>query len=417
MLAMAEIGRDEEGRGLHRMAFSEADMEARRWLRERLEESGLLAEIDGAGNVSGRVEERDARPSVLVGSHLDTVPNAGPLDGALGVLVGLECLRRVREEGISTRWPLELISFTDEEGRFGGLLGSQAIAGDIHPERIHTARDLSGVSLVEAMAAHGMEALDILNARRDPRTVAAYVELHIEQGPVLDSLGVPIGVVEEITGLIKWSARLVGTPNHAGTTPMNMRRDSFMGLAEFAGEIPRILEEHGSDLSRATIGRVDLVPGAANTVPGEVVFSLDFRDITPENLEELHDAFRRTLSAIGRRRGLMFHFEVLSRIEPVGCDSRVIEAVEKAADVLKLPRHRMPSGAAHDAQVVAELAPIGMVFVPSRGGVSHSPAEWTAWQDIEHGANVVFQVLLDLASNPTLAREATAAYTSSREPS
>lgn len=414
LLALGEIGRDEK-RGLYRMAFSEADMEGRKWLQARVEECGMRTSMDGAANVSARLEEGDDRPTVLVGSHIDTVPNGGIFDGALGVLIGLECLRRIREEEIATRWPVEVIAFSDEEGRFGGLFGSQAVAGDLHPEKIHTARDLEGTTLMEAMAGLGLDAMDALHARRDPRTLAAYLELHIEQGPVLDTMGIPIGVVEEITGLFKWSARLVGAANHAGTTPMEMRRDPFLGLAEFAGEIPRILEEHGSDMSRATIGRVDLQPGAANTIPGEVIFSMDVRDIAAEKLEELHDAFRRTLSAIARRRSLMFHFEILSRIEPVLCDPRVVDAVEASATQLRLPAHRMPSGAAHDAQVMAEVAPMGMVFVPSKGGVSHSPAEWTAWQDVEDGANVLLQTLLQLADNPDLDRRSAGGVISSSQ--
>ncbi len=408
LTALGEIGRDEK-RGLYRMAFTDADMEARDWLCERIREAGLLDSRDGAANVSARLTPPDDRPALLIGSHIDTVPNAGIFDGSLGVLIGLECLRRIAEEKIETRWPVELISFSDEEGRFGGMFGSQAVAGMLNPEIIHNARDLDGVTLTEAMAGHGLVAMDALNARRDPRAIAAYLELHIEQGPVLDAKGVPIGVVENITGLFKWSARLIGTPNHAGTTPMEMRHDPFAGLAEFTGEIPRILEENGSDLARATIGRVELLPGAANTIPGEVTFSLDVSDTDPEKLEELHDAFRRTLSVIARRRTLMFDFEILSRIEPVRCDPRVVEAVEKGSARLGIGSLRMPSGAAHDAQILAQLAPMGMVFVPSIGGVSHSPAEWTSWQDIEHGANVVLQTVIELANNPDFATQPTRA--------
>ncbi len=404
LLALGEIGRNRD-RGVYRMAFTDADMEGKRWLMRRIEEAGLVAAMDGAGNVSARLEAPDERPCVLAGSHIDSVPNGGIFDGALGVLAAVEALRRMREAGVETVWPVEAIAFSDEEGRFGGMFGSQAVAGELDPERIHLARDLSGVTVIEAMGEHGLDAMDALQARRDRRKVAAYVELHIEQGPVLDTENVSAGVVEEITGLFKWSARLHGVANHAGTTPMEMRRDPFSGLAEFAGEIPRILEEHGSDLSRATIGRVDLRPGAANTIPGEVVFSLDVRDIAAENLEALHDAFRRTLSAIGRRRSLMFDFEILSRIEPVACDRRIVEAVEGSARRLAVPSRRMPSGAAHDAQTMAGLAPVGMIFVPSKGGISHSPAEWTAWQDVENGANILLQTLLQLANDPELPNE------------
>lgn len=395
ILELGAIGADEHG-GVNRMAFTEADLEGRAWLRGRMEEAGLSASMDGAANVLGRLDG-GAGPAVVIGSHLDSVPNGGKLDGALGVLVGLESLRRIREEGIETRLPVEMIAFSDEEGRFGGLFGSQAVTGNLDPERILRARDLTGVTLREAMAAHGLDAMSALKARRDPQSIAAYLEVHIEQGPVLDEAEASIGVVEEITGLFKWSVRLTGVANHAGTTPMEMRRDPLMGLAEFAGEIPRILEEHGSGAGRATIGKIDLVPGVANTIPGEVVFSLDVRDIVADKLEELHDAFRRVLSTLARRRGLMFDFEILSRVEPVPCAPRIVAAIEENADRLRFQAVRMPSGAAHDAQIMAQVAPIGMIFVPSKGGRSHSPAEWTAWKDIEDGANLALQTLLTLA--------------------
>lgn len=396
ILELGEIGQDESG-GIYRMAFTDADMEGRAWLRRKMEEAGIHASMDGAANVIGRMDGGEG-PAILIGSHLDSVPNGGKLDGALGVLVGLECLRRIREENLSTRLPVEMIAFSDEEGRFGGLLGSQAVTGELNPEKILQARALDGESLADAMTSHGLDPMAALAARRDPRTIAAYLELHIEQGPVLDEAGLSIGVVEEISGLFKWSVRLTGVPNHAGTTPMSMRHDPLMGLAEFAGEIPRILEEHGSGESRATIGKVDLSPGVANTIPAEVVFSLDVRDIAADQLDELHGGFRRVLSAIARRRSLMFEFEILSRVEPVPCAEPILAAIQETSDRLNLPSLRMPSGAAHDAQIMAHIAPIGMVFVPSKGGRSHSPAEWTAWKDIENGANVVLQTVLTLAN-------------------
>lgn len=397
LLELGEIGEDENG-GLHRVGFTDADMEGRAWLRKRMTEAGIHESMDGAANVLGRLDGGEG-PSVLIGSHLDSVPNGGKMDGALGVLVGLECLRRIKEEKIATRLPVEMVAFSDEEGRFGGLFGSQALTGDLNPEKILQARDLSGETLSDAMRAHGLDPMAALTARRDPQTIAAFLEVHIEQGPVLDEAGLSIGVVEEITGLFKWSARLTGIANHAGTTPMSMRRDPLMGLAEFAGEIPRILEEHGSGESRATIGKVALLPGVANTIPGEVVFSMDVRDIAAESLEELHVGFRRVLSAIARRRSLMFEFEVLSRVEPVPCAAPIVGAIERTVERLELPARRMPSGAAHDAQIMSHIAPIGMIFVPSKGGRSHSPAEWTAWKDIENGANVALQTLLSLANS------------------
>ena len=396
---LANIGQAED-RGIHRMAFSEADWAARQWFSEQISAAGLECYEDGAANLHGRLDWDGQRPSVMIGSHLDTVPGGGPLDGALGVLVGLEVLTTIAEAQIPLHYPLEVISFSDEEGRFGGLFGSQAIAGQLTPAVIHAARDLEGITLRDAMGHWGLDANAALFARRAPESIHAYLELHIEQGPVLDRKGLSVGVVEAITGLFKWEVRLLGAANHAGTTPMDMRVDAFQGLAEFAGAINRILEEHGGPYSRATIGRVELKPGAANTVPGCVSFSLDVRDTDSAILTALADAFRLTLSALARRRKLMFEFEVLAAIPPRRCDAGIAQLISETADALAIENLRLPSGAAHDAQIMAGITRTGMIFVPSIEGRSHSPAEWTAWEDIERGANLLLQVTLGLAAEP-----------------
>lgn len=399
--ALGRIGLDEEDGGLYRMAFTEADLAGKAWLRERLEEAGIPCRVDGAGNHFGRLDgEAPDAPAVLIGSHLDTVPCAGTLDGSLGVITGLECLRRLKEEGVKLHRPVELVAFSDEEGRFGGMFGSQAFVGDITPQTLHDAADLDGVRLEDALRACDMEPFAALEARRDPDTLDSYLELHIEQGPVLDRKHKAVGVVEAITGLFRWIIRLRGDANHAGTTPMDMRNDAFMGLADFAHELPRILDENGREHSRATIGKAQILPGAPNTVPGLVEFSLDVRDTDTAVLEELRDAVRKALQAIARRRSLKFDFEEQSRLEPVQCDPELVELLDREAGLLGLDYERMPSGAAHDAQVVAKVTRTAMIFVPSRDGRSHTPAEWTAWHDIEAGANLALRALYHLATRP-----------------
>ena len=395
---LAEIGRGEDG-GLYRTAFSAADMEAKAWLEERMRGAGLATRRDGACNVIGRLEGRDPEaPALVIGSHIDTVACAGILDGTLGVLSGLECLRAMREADFQPARPVELVAFSDEEGRFGGMFGSEAFAGLVTPETIHTAADLEGNRLADVMAGLGLDAWDALQARRDPATVAGYLELHIEQGPVLDEARESVGVVEAITGLFKWSVSLAGEPNHAGTTPMAMRRDAFMGVADFAHELPRILDENGSEHSRATVGRLELRPGSTNTVPGEARFSLDVRDPDETVMAELSTALKKALLAIARRRQLSFSYEVESWIHPVDCAPAMVGALEAAAEGCGLRHRRMISGAAHDAQIVAKVCPVGMVFVPSKDGKSHSPAEWTAWDDIEAGARVLLRAAMNLAA-------------------
>jgi len=394
--SLSEIGR-RQSHGIYRMAFSDGDMAGRAWLRQRIEEAGLQFHQDGAANLHARLQWQENTASVMTGSHIDTVPGAGHLDGALGVLCGLEALRVLQENDVHLQRPLELVAFSDEEGRFGGMFGSQALSGDISPEWILDAADLNGEGLVSAMSKQGLEAMDALEAARTPESLYAFVELHIEQGPVLDREGVNIGVVEGICGLRRWDVTLQGVANHAGTTPMDMRNDAFQGLAEFAGQIERILQEHGGPLSVATIGRAELLPGAANVVPGEARFSLEFRDLESSTLDELADAFRLTLSTLARRRQLMFEFREQSNILPVSCDDYVRDLISATAAHLGYSQTRLPSGAAHDTQKLARLTRTGMIFVPSKAGRSHSAAEWTAWSDIQAGANVLLNTLYQLA--------------------
>lgn len=395
---LAEAGR-QENHGIYRMAFSDGDMLGRHWFKDRLDEAGLEIYQDGAANIHGRLDWDGKRPSVITGSHLDTVPGAGHLDGALGVVVGLECLRRIKEENISLRYPLEVIAFSDEEGRFGGMLGSQAVAGKLTPESILNAVDLNGISLTEAMRQQGLDAMQALHARRNPDSIHAFLELHIEQGPILDQMGFSVGLVDAIVGLFKWEVSLIGTPNHAGTTPMHMRNDAFQALAEFSTQIQRILDENGSERSVATIGRVHLSPGAANVVPGRVDFTLEVRDTERRVLDDLRNAFRRALSAVARRRDVMFEFSVISEIEPVKCDAGLLKDLKDCADALKIPHLQMASGAAHDTQMMAAITRAAMVFVPSKGGRSHSVAEWTDMEHIEKGANVLLNTLLHIAGD------------------
>ncbi len=390
------IGQAPDG-GIYRVAFSDADMEARFWLERKIGEFGMHAYHDGAANVFGRRGEHEGRPAILIGSHLDSVPGGGNLDGGLGVVIALECLRRFKEENLDGKYDLEVVAFSDEEGRFGGPFGSLALSGSLTPEILNSSVDLHGIPLKAEMARHGLDVNDALHARRNPSSVHAFMELHIEQGPVLDAENMNVGVVGGITGLFKWVIRLIGEADHAGTTPMKMRHDAFSGLSEFSGEIPRILEEDGTDDSVATIGKIDLFPGSANVVPSQVEFSLDVRDIDGGVLKELAYSFRKTLSAIARRRSLMFEFDIISEIDPINCDKKITGNIRDIAKAMNIRWRDLHSGAVHDAQIMSRIAPVGMVFVPSKDGRSHSPAEWTHWEDIEIGANLFLNSVIKTA--------------------
>ncbi len=394
---LAQIGRRTDG-GIYRMAFTSEEYEARKWLEKKLTEIDVEVQRDGALNIIGKLHSssNQDKPALVVGSHIDTVPNAGALDGALGVLVGLECLNRIKEENPELKVPLELIAFSDEEGRFGGMFGSRAFSGQLNPGIIEEAADLEGKHLTDVIQELGFDAHRALDASRNRETVKSYLELHIEQGPVLDTENLSVGVVSDITGLFKWQVQLTGSANHAGTTPMELRKDAFMGLADFAHEIPRIIDENGSEYSRITIGNVTLHPGSANTVPGQVDFSIDARDISVDVMRELQDACRKALSAIVRRRQLRFDFNEVSWINPVACEPDLQKIIESQAKNLKLPYKVMPSGAAHDAQMMAHISPIAMIFVPSKNGISHSPHEWTDWHHIESGANLMLNTIIEI---------------------
>lgn len=397
MLDLADYGRDEERPGLYRMAFTEEDMAARLWLIQRIESLGGTGRLDEAGNVVGRFFDQPGLPSVVVGSHTDTVVAGGMFDGALGVVAGLECIRVMVENGLAPKYPVELVSFADEEGRFGGMFGSQAFTGQIDEQWLDEASTVEGERLAEAMRARGMDYTRALEAARTPDSLHAFLELHIEQGPVLETAGIPVGIVEGVSGIFKWSVRLEGEANHAGTTPMHLRRDAFVGLTAFASQIPDILERVGTEVSRLTIGQVELQPGYAHTVPGVAEFTLVGRDLFTDVLESLARLCGERLQDVARRHNLSLQCEELSWLPPQDCHPEVVTVLEKSAEKLGIPSHRMISGAGHDTQFLAQVTRAGLLFVPSVGGISHAPEEETRWEDAEAGANVLLQALIELS--------------------
>ncbi|MCB1198302.1 MAG: Zn-dependent hydrolase [Deltaproteobacteria bacterium] len=394
IIELGSIGKRPSDGGVYRMAFSDADVQARKWLLGKIEGIGLKASMDYALNVFGLDDRAGTRSSYLIGSHLDSVPCAGVLDGALGVMVALECVRVIKEQQIELKENLELVATSDEEGRFGGMLGSQAICGELSLDYLEHVVDVQGNSLVACLEKHDLQMYDLIKARRHREYMSGFLELHIEQGPVLERSNKDIGIVEDISGVFKWRVQLIGEPNHSGTTPMDMRKDSFQGLCEFAGEIERILEENGSDDARATIGKVQLYPGSPHVIPGQTEFFLVGRDFDDGKMLELENAFRKALSAISRRRGLMFEYEVVSRLEPTHCQPGIVTEIEEVAESMNLNYMRMKSGAGHDAQIFGKYMPMGMIFIPSLHGISHSPQEWSSLEHIEMGANLLLRTIL-----------------------
>ena len=392
---LSRFGRNPDGRGITRSCWSPAHEEARAWLLARMKEAGLTTRVDPAGNTFGRLGGDG--PTVMTGSHIDTVPEGGPLDGALGVLAGLECLHAIHDAGIKTRHPLTVAAWSDEEGRYGSLFGSRAFTGKLDPKHVPALCAADGERLVDAMARAGFDASQVAGARCARRGLAAYVELHIEQGPHLEAARIPIGAVEGIVGIRRQRLTFIGEPDHAGTTPMAWRKDAFLGAAEYALKAREHIVKKGSGRSVTNFGRIELHPGVSNIVPARAVLLQEVRELDPRILARLDRECLALARAIARRRGLRVKPESLSRTEPARCAPRVLAAVERAAAALRLPTKRMPSGAGHDAQNLATVTEAGMIFIPSRGGRSHRPDEMSDWRAIERGGNVLLRTLLALA--------------------
>ena len=392
---LGRIGRDANG-GVNRPSFSAADFEAREWLKKKIEEAGLCYRQDGAGNQFGRIE--CSGRTVMAGSHIDTVPNGGMFDGAAGVVAALEAARRIIEEKVPLSRPLEIASFTDEEGNLvGDFLGSRAFLGLLDDNEIRNGRTSFGLPFSEVLKKTGFTVDGILAARKARPELEAYIELHIEQGPVLEEESVPIGIVERISGKHYRQCAFIGESGHAGTTPLELRRDAFLGLADFALKATQHVatKHYGSML---TVGKAALHPGSFSVIPGRADFTLEFRSASPESLAAIEKEVFTLAEDIASTRGLIFVSRVVDKTAPVAVAPRLLDLMEEECRALGYPSMRLTSGAGHDAQILAGVCDAGMIFVPSPDGISHSPAERVDWDDLEKGANLLLRTLLRLAT-------------------
>lgn len=376
-----------QGRGVVRPAFSATDMEARRWLKARYEEAGLDATIDGVGNVLGR--SRSAGKALLIGSHSDTQPTGGWLDGALGVVYGLEVVRALAADTATRALPVDAVSFQDEEARFVGCLGSRSLIGALTPEMEDGAADSRGTALAEALREAGLAGVPRL--RLDPDRYAGFIEPHIEQGPHLEDAGRRIGVVTGIVGLRGIRFVFRGQQNHAGTTMMARRRDAATALYELAFRINQEFPKVAGPRSVWTMGRVRIEPNATSIVPGYAELDLQFRDPEDAPLDAFEDVVARLVEEMNARGSAAIEaIRARAPIRPSRMDPRLQSHIEAAAE-----RHapglwqRMPSGAFHDAGIVSERLPAAMLFIPSIGGISHDFAEDSRDEDIVLGCQVV----------------------------
>lgn len=393
--SLSQIGRDPQG-GITRPSFSKADLEARDWLKERIESSGLALGEDGAGNIFGRKEGKGK--TIMAGSHIDTVINGGMFDGSIGVLSALECLRRIKEENIPHSKPLEVASFTDEEGNLSGdFLGSRAFTGLLDQEILEKGLTPFGVPLAEILEGTNFTIQSIMEAHEQRPDIEAFIEIHIEQGPVLETENKIIGIVDGIAGKhYRWCS-FAGKASHSGTTPLELRQDAFLGLADFAlKSTQHVATEHYG--SMVTIGRVSVRPGAFSIVPGQVDFSFEFRSQSKKTLEELKKHLFSLAEDIASTRGLEFGSKLVDETEPVSIPARIQDIMKDECENLGYSSMTLPSGAGHDVQILASVAEPGMIFIPCVDGISHSPQEMIQWEDLEKGANLLLQVLIRLAS-------------------
>jgi N-carbamoyl-L-amino-acid hydrolase len=390
---LGRIGETPNG-GLTRLALTDDDRRARDQMVQWMRDAGLAVRIDRMGNIFGERPGTGALPPVMMGSHVDSVPTGGKYDGQLGVLCGLEAIRRLNDGGIRTRHPVTLAIFTNEEGaRFQpAMIASGVMAGKIALEDAYNARDKDGIRLVDELERIGYLGPEPCAAR----PMRAYLELHIEQGPFLEEEGLHVGVVEGIVA-ISWSRVTIrGVQDHAGPTPMRTRHDALVAAAEIVTGVRRMTAEIGGDIV-ATVGHLTVSPNITNAIPGKVALSIDVRDPADASIDRARAIVERVVAEACRREAVAYELEHYWRVPFTPFDRDVVDTVERAAKAAGARFRRILSGAGHDAQYMAMIGPTGMIFVPSRAGRSHCEEEFTPMDDIEYGANTLLLAALDLA--------------------
>ena len=388
---LAQYGRNPQG-GVSRVAYSEADLKAREYAIKLMQEAQLKVGIDAAGNIVGaRAGREPGRNPLIIGSHIDSVPEGGNYDGDVGSMAAIEVACTLSEKKVALRHPLEVIIFQNEEG---GTVGSRAIASGLTDNDL-TLVSNSRKSIREGIRFIGGNPDSLSGAVRRKGDIAAYLELHIEQGGVLFKEKIDIGVVEGIVGVYWWDVVVEGFANHAGTTRMQDRRDALLAASRYVDAVNRIVRKTpGSQVG--TVGKMQASPGAYNVVPGKVQTSLDLRDLDADKVRTIFAEIQREVREIETATGTKFDFKSTNSTPPAPTDERIRSAVDEAAKQLGLKAKRMASGAGHDAQEIAHIAPVGMIFIPSQDGISHSPREFSKPEDIVNGGNVLLQTLLKL---------------------
>jgi N-carbamoyl-L-amino-acid hydrolase len=397
---LSRHGRPEGGafaEGVSRVAYSDADVAGRALVMRWMRDAGLQPRIDAAGNILGRrAGADDSQAPILFGSHIDSVPNGGNFDGDLGVLSAIEVVQRLNETPLLTHRPLEVVVWCNEEGVAfnNGLYGSRAAAGLLEEGELNQV--WNGVAKRDAVRKVGGEPARIAIARRAKGSFAAYIELHIEQGGTLDREGIPIGVVEGIVAIDRYSAEIQGFANHAGTTPMPDRQDALLAASKLTVAVNDIVRsEPGRQVG--TVGHIEVSPNAPNVIPGSARMTIELRDLSSAKIAKLGAAIEERARSIATETKTAIEIRRVSHHDAATADPHLQTVIEDVCERLGLKSRRLPSGAGHDAQSMAHIGPMAMIFVPSVGGISHSPKELTKWEDCARGAEVLFETVRELA--------------------
>jgi N-carbamoyl-L-amino-acid hydrolase len=392
---LSKFGMDDKGHG-YRVAYTKGDIEGRAWFMQLMKNAGLEPTIDAAGNIIGK--RKGKNPSlkcIAFGSHIDMVPDGGNYDGTLGSISALEVIEILNENNVITNHPLEVIIFANEEG---GTIGSKAITSGLTREGLQQ-KSQSGLSMAEGIRAIGGNPDNIEDSIRKKGDIKAFLELHIEQGGILEKENVQIGIVEGIVGIVHWEVTVEGFANHAGSTPMNMRQDALLAASQFIIAVNEVINSvKGSQVG--TIGKIAVQPGAYNVIPGKVFMGLEIRDLSADKIEMLYHEIEKRATIIAALSKTKISFERQPNpSEPALTDKTLQQTIIASAKTLGFTTKLMQSGAGHDSQHIALIAPVAMIFIPSVGGISHSPKEFSTTSDIANGANVLLQTILSIDKN------------------
>lgn len=389
---LAEIGRTENG-GVTRFSYTEDEASANALVKVFMENAGLVTTYDAVGNLIGTKQGKAGYPTILLGSHIDTVPNGGKFDGALGVLAAIEVLHSMAEQKIQLNHTIKVYAFKDEEGsRFGiGMIGSRAVAGTLTPPMLEK-KDADGISVKQAMQTAGFNPEAIHEAKLE--NVKLYLELHIEQGKILESQNVGVGIVSGIAGPLWLKVKLTGLSEHAGATPMNQRSDSLVGASLMIAEIETLAIKYPEAV--ATVGSIKVLPNGTNVIPGYTEFTIDLRHVEESMRDELEQDIKQTIDRIANLRQLSYEIEELQRVAPAPCSEAIQVAIKSAIEGVDVPVVTLPSGAGHDGMQFKDAWPIGMIFSRSKDGLSHNPKEFTSQEDVALATEILYRTLPSL---------------------